>query len=54
VKVAARAGQVLGATPEFEDCRKAAGRAGVSVRRVVAEAEAAAVALLRPRGKRRS
>jgi pyridinium-3,5-bisthiocarboxylic acid mononucleotide nickel chelatase len=54
VKVASREGQVLGATPEFEDCRKAAGRAGVPVRRVVAEASAAAWALTSARGKSRS
>jgi uncharacterized protein (TIGR00299 family) protein len=50
VKVASRAGEILGATPEFEDCRKLALRAKVPVRRVVAEASAAALALL---GKRR-
>ncbi|HEX7507904.1 MAG TPA: nickel insertion protein, partial [Polyangia bacterium] len=46
VKVASRAGSILGATPEFEDCRKLALRAKVPVRRVVAEASAAALALL--------
>ena len=46
VKVASRAGAILGATPEFEDCRKLAFRAKVPVRRVVAEASAAALALL--------
>ncbi|HEX7499987.1 MAG TPA: nickel pincer cofactor biosynthesis protein LarC [Polyangia bacterium] len=45
VKVASRAGVILGATPEFEDCRKLALRAKVPVRRVVAEANAAALAL---------
>jgi uncharacterized protein (TIGR00299 family) protein len=49
VKVASRAGEILGATPEFEDCRKLALRAKVPVRRVVAEAGAAALALLRKR-----
>jgi hypothetical protein len=51
VKVAGRAGEILGATPEFEDCRKLALRAKVPVRRVVAEANAAALALLPRRGK---
>ena len=46
VKVAGRAGEILGATPEFEDCRKLALRAKVPVRLVVAEANAAAWALL--------
>jgi uncharacterized protein (TIGR00299 family) protein len=45
VKVASRAGAIVGATPEFEDCRKLALRAKVPVRRVVAEASAAALAL---------
>jgi pyridinium-3,5-bisthiocarboxylic acid mononucleotide nickel chelatase len=45
VKVASRAGVILGATPEFEDCRKLALRAKVPVRQVVAEASAAALAL---------
>jgi uncharacterized protein (DUF111 family) len=54
VKVASRSGELLGATPEFEDCRKAAVRAGVPVRRVVADANAAALALMRTKGKRRS
>jgi uncharacterized protein (TIGR00299 family) protein len=54
VKVASRAGELLGATPEFEDCRKLALRQGVPVRKVVAEAAAAALALLRPAGKKRS
>ncbi|MBN2574022.1 MAG: nickel pincer cofactor biosynthesis protein LarC [Deltaproteobacteria bacterium] len=54
VKVAAREGEIFGATPEFEDCRKAAGRAGVPVRQVVAEASAAAWALTGASRKRRS
>jgi hypothetical protein len=45
VKLAARDGEVLGATPEFEDCRRLALRAHVPVRRVMAEASAAALAL---------
>jgi hypothetical protein len=52
VKVASRAGEILGATPEFEDCRKVAARAKVPVQRVVAEANAAALALISRRGKR--
>ena len=54
VKVASRQGEVIGATPEFEDCRKLAARAGVPVRQVVAEASVAALALLRSSSKRRS
>jgi len=46
VKVVSRAGAILGATPEFEDCRKLALRAKVPVRWVVSEASAAALALL--------
>lgn len=52
VKVASRAGAMLGATPEFEDCRKLALRAKVPVRQVVAEASAAALGLLGRRRKR--
>ncbi len=52
VKVASRAGVMLGATPEFEDCRKLALRAKVPVRRVVAEANAAALALQSRLGSR--
>src|SRR6185436_5708823 len=52
VKVAALDGEVLGAAPEFEDCRRLAGRAGVPVRVVLAEATAAAARLPRPKGKR--
>jgi uncharacterized protein (TIGR00299 family) protein len=52
VKVAALDGEVLGATPEFDDCRRLAGKAGVPVRQVLAEATAAAARLVRgPRGK---
>jgi pyridinium-3,5-bisthiocarboxylic acid mononucleotide nickel chelatase len=54
VKVASRQGEVLGATPEFEDCRKLGLRAGVPVREVVAEANAAAVRWLGSARKRRS
>jgi uncharacterized protein (TIGR00299 family) protein len=46
VKVVSRAGAILGATPEFEDCRKLALRARVPVRQVLAAASAAALALL--------
>lgn len=53
VKVSARDGEILGATPEFEDCRKLALRAKVPVRTVMAEAVAAALVLLHPsRAKR--
>jgi hypothetical protein len=48
VKLASRGGEILGATPEFEDCRKLAQRAGVPVRQVVGAANAAALPLLRP------
>jgi uncharacterized protein (TIGR00299 family) protein len=48
VKVAALDGRILGATPEFDDCRRLAGRAGVPVREVVNEAGAAARALILP------
>jgi uncharacterized protein (TIGR00299 family) protein len=52
VKVTSRVGVILGATPEFEDCRKLALRAKVPVRRVVAEASAAALALQSRLGSR--
>ena len=51
VKLAALDGEVLGAHPEFEDCRRLAARAGVPVREVVAAAAAGGAALL-PRGAR--
>lgn len=55
VKLAARDGEILGATPEFEDCRRLAHRAEVPVRSIVAEASAAALAFtktkIRPRGR---
>jgi uncharacterized protein (TIGR00299 family) protein len=53
VKVAALDGEPLGATPEFEDVRRLAGRAGVPVRQLLGEATAAAARLVRrPKGKR--
>jgi hypothetical protein len=54
VKVAMRDGEILGATPEFEDCRKLAQRAQVTVRNVLAEANVAALSLTRPRRGKRS
>jgi hypothetical protein len=54
VKVAARAGEILGATPEFDDCRKLALRAKVPVRTVMAEAAVAALRLLHPSREKRS
>jgi hypothetical protein len=53
-KVASRDGELFGATPEFEDCRKLARRAGVPVRKVIAEASAAALRLLTSSRQRRS
>jgi len=53
VKVGALDGQVLGAHPEFEDCRRLAGKAGVSTREVLSAAAAAARKLL-PRRSRRA
>ena len=52
VKLAARGGETLGATPEFDDCRRLAARAKVPVRRVLAEASAAAFALAFRRKRR--
>ncbi len=55
VKVAGRDGGVRGATPEFEDCKRLAKKANVSVRQVLAAAQVAAAALLAPpvrRGRR--
>jgi uncharacterized protein (TIGR00299 family) protein len=46
VKLGALGGQILGAQPEFEDCRRLAARAKVPAREVVAAASAAARALL--------
>jgi uncharacterized protein (TIGR00299 family) protein len=53
VKLAARDGRILGATPEFDDCRRLALRAKVPVRRVLAEASAAAFALASQRKRGR-
>jgi uncharacterized protein (TIGR00299 family) protein len=53
-KLAALDGEVLGAHPEFEDCRRLAARARVPVREVVAAAAAAARAWLTGRGARRA
>ena len=51
-KLAALDGEVLGAHPEFEDCRRLATRARVPVREVVAAAAAAARSWLTSRSKR--
>jgi uncharacterized protein (TIGR00299 family) protein len=51
VKLAALDGETVGATPEYEDCRKLAARGRVPVREVVAAAAAAARNLL-PRRRR--
>ncbi|HET6147634.1 MAG TPA: nickel pincer cofactor biosynthesis protein LarC [Polyangia bacterium] len=48
VKVGAAAGLVIGAQPEFEDCRRRAAAAGVAVREVMSAAAAAGRALLPP------
>jgi uncharacterized protein (TIGR00299 family) protein len=50
VKLGALDGEIVGAAPEFEDCRKLAARAGVPVRAVLAAAAAAAQALAEARG----
>jgi len=52
VKVASRQGALVGATPEFDDCRSLATRAKVPVRRVLAEANAAALMLVSGRKRR--
>ncbi len=52
VKLGALDGEILGAQPEFDDCRRLAARAGVPAREVLAAAAAAARALL-PRRTRR-
>ncbi|HLK91528.1 MAG TPA: nickel pincer cofactor biosynthesis protein LarC [Polyangia bacterium] len=55
IKLAALDGEILGAQPEFEDCRRLAARTRVPAREVLAAAAAAARALLpRPRRPRRS
>ncbi|HSZ82640.1 MAG TPA: nickel insertion protein, partial [Polyangia bacterium] len=46
VKVGGLDGEILGAQPEFEDCKRLAARAGVPVRAVLASASAAAHALV--------
>jgi hypothetical protein len=46
VKIGALDGEVMGAQPEFEDCRRLAAKAGVPVRTVLGAATAAAHALL--------
>ena len=51
-KLAALDGEVLGAHPEFDDCRRLAARARVPVREVVAAAAAASSSWLAARGKR--
>jgi uncharacterized protein (TIGR00299 family) protein len=48
VKIAALDGEILGAHPEFEDCRRLAARARRPVREVLAAATAAAHTLLTP------
>jgi uncharacterized protein (TIGR00299 family) protein len=53
VKLAALDGDVLGAHPEFEECRRLAARARVPVREVVAAAAAAARAWLASQRSRR-
>jgi uncharacterized protein (TIGR00299 family) protein len=46
VKVGAAGGEVIGAQPEFEDCRRRAAATGASVREVMSAAAAASRALL--------
>jgi uncharacterized protein (TIGR00299 family) protein len=53
VKVGALEGEVMGAQPEFEDCRRLAAKAGVPVRAVLDAASAAAHALLAGAAARR-
>lgn len=53
VKLASLDGEVVNATPEFDDCRRLAVRAGVPVRVVIAEAAAAAGRLSPVQKKRR-
>ena len=52
VKLAADGASLLDASPEFDDCRRLADQAGVSVRTVLTEAAAAASRLL-PSSKRK-
>jgi uncharacterized protein (DUF111 family) len=53
IKLGALDGEILGAQPEFEDCRRLAARARVPAREVLAAAAAAARALLPAGGRRR-
>jgi len=53
VKLGALDGELLGAKPELEDCRRLATKAGVPVRAVHAAAQAAAQALIAPRARRK-
>jgi uncharacterized protein (TIGR00299 family) protein len=53
VKVGALEGELMGAQPEFEDCRRLAAKAGVPVRAVLAAASAAGHALLAGAAPRR-
>jgi hypothetical protein len=46
VKIGGLDGEILGAQPEFEDCKRLAARAGVPVRAVLASASAAAHTLV--------
>ncbi len=52
IKLGALDGEILGAQPEFEDCRRLATRARIPVREVLAAAAAAARALLPGRPRR--
>jgi hypothetical protein len=54
VKLAADGGNLLDASPEFDDCRRLADEVGVPVRTVLAEAAAAASRLLPSRKRKRS
>ena len=53
IKLGALDGEILGAQPEFEDCRRLAAQARVPAREVLAAAAAAALALLPAAGRRR-
>ncbi|HVZ72847.1 MAG TPA: nickel pincer cofactor biosynthesis protein LarC [Polyangia bacterium] len=54
VKIAALDGEVIGAHPEFEDCRRLAAQAGVPVRDVMTAAIVAAQPLLVPARKKKT
>jgi pyridinium-3,5-bisthiocarboxylic acid mononucleotide nickel chelatase len=54
VKIGALDGEVLGANPEFEDCRRLAGKARVPVQKVWSAASAAAYALVNGKPRRGS